>query len=359
MIIQRKLLTLFVACGLIVFSACTDLYHPRVDALEGQLVVEALLTDQSSFHEVKLHRSVPFGQDFDRQFVSGATVRITSSLGEEFWFAEREPGVYKSVIHIKGVPGESYQLSITTADGDVYMTDPQVMMPPFDASKTMANKGMEYVYVPSHVSENVYEYEIDGVNMYLNLDSEGNHSYYRFQSNLVLQHVITYGGGPVPETFDYCWVRRNVSPFLDTNLGQLRTTGLVSPQQIAFIPSEGTSMIYFGFPKLPYSNVRILENRMHSLNEDAYRFYHSLEQQLGDEGRFFDPIAAEVEGNIYNKANPLDKALGLFEVSSVSVNFFNVRSPINEDIQVLLMEDVTHIPPSSCLYEEFPDFWVH
>ncbi len=113
---------------LINLGACIEPFSPSVDAYEDALVVDALITNDSSQRFVKLSRTRSLNlQESCMSFETGATLYLIDSDGETFEFSESftNPGVYSSFINPE--VGKEYILSITTRERKVYNSDPVVM----------------------------------------------------------------------------------------------------------------------------------------------------------------------------------------------------------------------------------------
>lgn len=345
---------------LFITGSCTEIYEPDIDQVNNFLVVEGLLTNKQDTHSVKLSYSVRFGEDVQSIPCEDATVYIEDSQGQKILLSEQNAGEYHTTEPAKGEVGETYQLHIKTAEGHEYESLPQEMAAPVQADIS-AERGTDQFYQTSQVSNNIYERNVEGIFLFLNINNpKSNPGYFRFNSILVLQYVIVYQNGNTAETYDYCWVRRNVSDLNDSKIGQINDSAeSPSSVQIAFLPEESMHMPYIGFPLEGYRPVRILIHSVYTINEDSYNFYQQTEQQLQDEGRFFDPIAAQVNGNIRSKNDPEEIVVGLFEVSSVSKSIYNVVSKANDEVEIQIIDSISDIPPSGCLYEEWPDFWIN
>jgi len=99
-------------------SACKKIIQVDLNNAPSQLVVEGLVTNANTA-QVSLTKSLKFSADNLFPTVSGAVVLITDNLGKTYTLAETTPGNYTNSVLI-GVPGRTYNLSITT-DGIKYL----------------------------------------------------------------------------------------------------------------------------------------------------------------------------------------------------------------------------------------------
>ena len=79
-------------------SACLKQFIPETAESKNLLVIEGLITDQNEAYKVKLSRSQSLGLKFEILPVTGANVTVSDDLGNYFTFAEKDSGVYLSLI---------------------------------------------------------------------------------------------------------------------------------------------------------------------------------------------------------------------------------------------------------------------
>lgn len=103
---------------LIGLSACKKIISVDLNSAPTQLVIEGMVTNASTA-QVAITQSVKFSSDNIFPAVSGAVVVITDNLGKTYTLIETTPGNYTNN-HLTGVPGRTYNLSVTT-DGINYL----------------------------------------------------------------------------------------------------------------------------------------------------------------------------------------------------------------------------------------------
>ena len=344
----------------LLLPACQEEYRAELDNMEPLLVVNGLITDQPGTHTVTLSKTVKFQEDFIPEKVSGAMIRITGTDGSSVFLTEYEAGTYRTPDAFAGSIGESYTLHITTPEGEEYRSTPQEIIPPLSVDSVFGQLGQEVFYFNSHVSNNVYVSAIDGTNTFLKTSGgpEGA-ARYRFNTELYLQYIIIYPQGMAAETYDYCWVKRPILDQVGTDIGNPNSLPH-STDKVAFIIRNRNDFIYYGIGPQLYDMVRVLINKVYTLNEDSYLFHKAKNEQLGDEGRFFDPIASQIPGNIECLSDPSKKVLGLFEASSEHILTYKVMADFfNENVNIEMIDNLDQIPRSGCLYEEFPAHWIY
>jgi hypothetical protein len=339
-------------------SGCKDLYEPAIDAPAQRLVVEGLITNRPGPYQVKLSLSSTFGEPFRRMSERGASVEIINTRGEIIQLTELEPGLYFTPEDFRGETGNIYTLKIETPDGRKYQSYPQTLLPSADVSGVDFNQGNKLFYTISGVSRNLFEYNIEGSHVFLQVNSDGSNSMLRFSSSLLQDYSVALG----PTDTDYCWLIRPVTDYLEREVNQNSLINIPQDHQIGFVPAMNRDLIFIGFPdyttgpsNIGYGPTRIIMNYLYTLNEDAYAFHDFRSSQLNDEGRFFDPIAAQIPGNVFNPDDPDDIVFGLFEVSSV--HYTPVHVMMFRDSTVVRMVNLLDtMQVQGCVRNELPGF---
>jgi hypothetical protein len=105
---------------------------------------------------------------------------------------------------------------------------------------------------------------------------------------------------------------------------------------------------------------RILYLKQYTLNNEAYLYYKSLDEQIQSEGKLFDPIAAQLNGNIKCITDPEKKAIGFFEASSVSYSAYMVDFRNLTNFQPSIIKIPYILPPelNGCQVNSAPLFWI-
>ena len=103
---------------------------------------------------------------------------------------------------------------------------------------------------------------------------------------------------------------------------------------------------------------KALQTRLYALNQTSSVYYQELNKQLSFEGKLFDPIAVQLQGNVKCISNPDKLALGLFEVSSCTTRsywfIFNYGGGV---ASYLPIKDLTLLPGTGSS-KDLPDFWI-
>ena len=109
----------------ILFNGCTETYPLLTNTYEEMIVVEAALTNELKTQEIKITKTSRF-EDEGVQAETGAKVTIKDDQNNEYLF-EENAGTYKSKTVFQALPNIKYTLDITTKDGKIYQSTPQVL----------------------------------------------------------------------------------------------------------------------------------------------------------------------------------------------------------------------------------------
>ncbi len=346
---------------LIAFTGCQEIYNHELGDMPDYLVVNGLLTTQAGPHEVRLSMTTPYGQQTNRSGISGATMWIEDCTGNEVLLEETSAGRYYTPNDFQGEVGKSYVLRIIAPDGYIYESEPQEIKPAVEFQDVDAEFSYETFYFKSSVSNRIYEDLIEGTKVYLEtLLDNADIPMFRFGAGLYLQYYVAVPGPHGAETYDYCWMVRNVTDLLPRDIPDFSTGSGFYHHLIGFLPYSTSDLYYFNIPEYSYDHHRTLITRLYALNSDSYAFHYAKNLQLSDEGKFFDPIAAELPTNMRCVNDTSRRVFGLFEASSETAFSFRVVYISGSSmVQMIPWEDPNTIPDDGCLYEEQPDFWIY
>ena len=314
----NKILILFI--GLFAAS-CVDPYQLETNSFEEALVIEATLTNQLKYQQVKITKTYRL-EDSQPMAVTDAEVQITDDSGNSYGFAESN-GVYISNQQFQAELGKKYKLRVTSGN-KIYESTTEtlsVSQPIESVTATQESKNGQR-----------------GVQIKVNsFDPSGNSKYYRYSYDETYKVIVPYWSELVatiqsdgiigmsladsiilsPRTYE---ARTCYSTDRSTNLIVTKTVGL-SEDRIQDFPIR--------FIKVTDP---IIKNR-YSINVTqyvqslaAYTFYETLAQlSAAGENIFSQNQPGFFYGNIKSISNPSEKVIGFFEVSGVSEKriFFN------------------------------------
>jgi hypothetical protein len=359
-----KIFTLLI----IIIGSCYKPYDANVRAAEKVLMVNGLITNKTATYCVQLTYALPFDSTARSQPVTSAKVYVTDNTGNIYFYNEMSNGQYISdSLLFTGQPGHIYTLHIITNDGERYESDPQKLFP---------EKEPDSVYAEFDNQETLnkitgfLEYT-HGADIYLDVNNKADTlPHFRFTEKLVIEYFYLICP-PFQNCFRlYCWQTNN--PNSDINLtgeGYTVNTASVNKHKVCFIDDNlyCYAIIYnqSGIATSDYQSylivVRLIYLDQYTLNEDAYLYYKSIDEQLRSEGKLFDPISVQLQGNIKCLSYPGKKTFGFFEASAVSQTSYQVDFRYLSNDQPAITKVPYILPPGSngCFVNKVPAFWVN
>ena len=368
-------------------TSCSNVYDSHVDTAQNMLVVDGRITNKKEAYHVTLTYAKPFNSSEKSTPVSGANVFVTDNLNNSYKFNERDKGDYVSdSLQFTGQPGHTYRLHILTTDGTEYESDPQRMFPEVSPDNAYAKfdnqvilNGVTGLKVSTH-----------GASIFMDIRNQSDTvPRFRIVSNLVLQY---YNQGNFQLDWDhflllqyYCWQTVNInSNFNITDEDYLSNSASIKNHPAGFLDDNNNVIAIEYYSKINMDDTtataysgnwhntylihhRILYLSQYTLNRETYLYYKSLYGQIQSEGKLFDPVAAQLNGNIKCITDPEKKTIGFFEASSVSYSEYivDLRNLVNS--QPVLIKTPCILPPEpdgcqidipSSKHHNIPAFWI-
>ncbi len=277
-IFNRNLISsLSVSCSLLVlligFSACEDVVEIQVPEASPQLVVDGSISNRAGRQEVKLSWSTAYFEESTPPLVQNAQVLLKDDEGREELMQLDEKGTYYT--DIPGEVGRSYWLEISLEDGRAYRSMPETLFP------VSAINGVQVVREDEEEEP----------------DEEGKFGY----------SVLLTSYQPLDEVNFYRW-KVYVNDTLESKADDL------SFARDDFVSEQVIDVEIFGDLMRPGDKVRVEQL---SITERYYDFLTVLFQQTVFVGGLFDPPPAPIRGNIVNKDDQADFALGYFYAAAI------------------------------------------
>jgi len=304
------------------------------------MVVEGQITNQEGPFQVKLTTTVPTDTKYYTIPVLFANVKIVDNEGKTFRLIGEPSGLYQtSEQHLKGIPGNTYTLYITTEDSTEYFSTPvqtldvpeidslyfkQVQNIHFEAGKPVAVNSLN-ILLDSHDAEGKTKYwRFDYVETWqVNLTADaikvqhGSINSSDFTYQFMLDTLVTFvrNNIKIEQNPKMCWVTKS------SQTNPVATTANNPNDQLkgALIESigPGDSRLHLRYSILV---------RQYALSQDLYDYWKQLEVVSENTGGIYEKIPASVFGNIIS-SNQTKKAVGYFAASSVKEKrFFILRS---------------------------------
>jgi Domain of unknown function (DUF4249) len=367
--------------GMVVLGlgACIQPLNVHLKPSQLPLTVDGLITDQPGPYTVKLSRALTVDDQLDQtDWVSGATIVISDDQGTQETLHETSPGNYTTST-IQGIIGRTYMIHITTAEGAVYESIPDPLLPVGDITRVY----FEFVQPDTPPLQNPVT-SANGFNVYLDgtFDPLQNGlmrwrctGTYEIQTFPEQRLKIQVPQPPVvknpimlpdPEpcsgyivdpknknltirtgscTCCYCWANQyDDSPVLSDK--RFTSGNVIKGQALTFVPV--TRRTFF--------DKYYLEIEQLSISQTAYDFWNNVKSQKQNSSNLFQTPPPQTTGNIHALTNGALPAVGIFAAAAIkktSLTFTRdqvpyVISPI-DTLQFSCLEatkNITNIKPA-------------
>lgn len=291
-------------------KGCVEPYEIETQAFQNMLVVEATITNEFTFQEIKVSQTVPLEEQV-RLGESNASVKIVDDAQNVYLFEENEPGIYVSSSKFAAQPNREYHLEIETKRGKSYLSEP-----------TMLVQGTKIDDLKAIRTENPQGE--DGVAIIL--DSDGDSDYYRYE------YVETY-----KIVSNFAILKDLVYVLNEDDVPVLTLVAKTKEERVCYGTDYSSDIVLSGAQSLTENKldnflVRFLKTgnpkishrysilvKQYAIGSAAYSFYQTMKELAVSENLFSQSQPGFINGNIYAADNPEEKVIGFFSVSSVDV----------------------------------------
>lgn len=279
------IIAIFSILAIVGLNSCDDSFPiGELANNSDRLVIEGIFTNENRVQTIRISRTLAFtkpspdGNSYPK--LTGAQVSVSDDQGNTFAFIEQTPGLYATNGPVQGVAGRYYTLNITTSEGKQYVSSPESMQAavPIKELKAVERDADDL---------GVFSETLRFVNLKFD-DPQGTNNYYRWYWKESPQNNFTV---------------------LDTSY----TTSFDEDRLY-----DGTELD-FELTGLFNDDTRHFKLYQASITQGAYDFFRQLDaQQSGGGAGPFSPPPSPVRGNITNKNDARDFALGYFVVAGVT-----------------------------------------
>ncbi len=296
----------------IILNSCSEQYVLQTNTFEDAIVVEATITNEFKKQEIKISRTYRF-EDTEPKFETGATVYITDDLGNQYLF-EEEAESYISVNAFQASPGRFYKLNITTNQGKTYTSTTETLTTINEINNITTN-------IVTKDGERGVQINVDS------FDPNFASKYYRYEYEEAYKIIA-------PK-----WVRNKA---IVTGPEQIGIQPISTETKTCYSIKKSTDIMLSNttdlnedrenFPIRFISNQNYIITHRYSIlvkryveNLAAYTFYKTLKEISASGSVLSQNQPGFFYGNIKSVENPNEKAIGFFEVASISTKriFFN------------------------------------
>lgn len=323
-IIKIKYRSLSFNLGLIIlfFAGCTEPFDTSgvLTSFESVIVIEATITNELKQQQIRLSRTFEFDDDEGAPPETNANVSVLDDQGNEITFLETEPGLYLSQEPFQAQANTAYQLSITTADGNVYGSSPETLPQVTPIGEVIAQRTTN-------------EDDEEGMAILVNtFDPTNNSNFYRYEyeeafliiapswtpedlvasTNPSICSVEVVNNGDNNE--EVCYGENISNTIILTT-----TTGLVEDRVTQF------AVRFIDRDNYILSHRYTILVRQFIQSSAAHNFFDTLNELSQSDNLFSQIQPGLLVGNVFSETSSNEIVLGYFDVSSVSEEriFFN------------------------------------
>jgi hypothetical protein len=294
-------------------NSCTEPYALQTNSYEEALVVEATITNELKYQEIKISKTFRFEEE-GPEFQSGATVFVEDNADNRYEFKEKED-LYVSTVPFQAIPEREYTLKIITKDGKTYTSKKEILTP--------------ITQIESIATNVITKNDENGVQISVNsFDPSGKSKLYRYEYEETYRIITPRQRqeiGILNENKDD-WNLIPNKPNVDSCYSSNKSIDIHLTNTLGLIEDRVNYPIRFISDQDPIIRNRYsIMVRQYTQNTEAYTYYETLKKTTGSDNLLSQTQPGFFYGNIKCTTNPNEKIVGYFEVSSVSEKrvFFN------------------------------------
>ena len=336
----------------IFLSSCEEVYHPAIKTAGGQLVVEALITNDSTQNFVHLTRTTGFYSVSTSQIVTGAVVKLVDTNGNMLQGVESTSGMFG----FKKTPqvGQRYKLQILT-QGDLYESE-TVAMPPIPVIDNFYSARVDKKEYVTNASGVPVATTVTGQELYLDAPLTAACSNYRFDFKAVVEWVYVVPNTPIPPTIFGWQTLYDNKTYNLAGQKKFSQSGRIEKQLLMMLPYDTYGLIQLGASVAGW----IFTLRQYGTTQGSYDYHEMLNSQLTAQGSLFDPVQTQIYGNITCKTDSSKIAYGYFDLNSTRQYRYYVSFSTSDPTIGVTIREITNyqdIPDNGKLTNQHPGWW--
>ena len=334
-------------------GSCEEIYNPEIEKVENVIVADARLIAGSYNNEIILYKSLGYNEK-EKTYpeISGATVSITDSEGNEFNLFESTSGHYPVQFWLN--PRLNYKLKIEHG-GNIYESSFEPVPSPPSIDTIFGVKEKKVIAADGENNIDNFK-EVEGLQLYCNILNGKELPYYRFSANRVMQYTylveVPFFGGVLQRVM-YGWNTREISGSFNVAApNDYGNSSIIIKHPLFFMPKSPDLNTGYSF------NGWILIMRQYRISQSEYAYYSDLNKQLEANGNLFDPMYVQARNNLKCINNPEQIILGNFEIASANEYRYFVHYLSDEKgYMIKPIPWFYEIPPDGEILEYQPEFW--
>ncbi|MBF9143065.1 DUF4249 domain-containing protein [Hymenobacter sp. BT439] len=323
---------------LALLAGCTEAYMPEVvTSPPGYLVVDGFLNAQG-VTTIRLSRTYAVASKAAAPVETRAAVTMEDNAGTRYVLTESSvKGTYASTAQQLN-PARQYRLRIITLAGKEYAS----------------------AFVPVKITPAVdnlrWQVEQDGLNFYVNSHDDANATrYYRWETDETWEIHPPYA-----PTVEYVTASRLIRPiavpYPTLCWGNAQSTSVLIDKTTALSQDVVAD---FRVKRLPANSERLYARysilvQQHALTKEEYAYWDLLKKNTESIGTLFDPLPAQLTGNVRCLTSPAELALGFVGAHSVAEKRIFINRTDLPRPGIVLTGYETCVPPDTVFLYRSP-----
>jgi hypothetical protein len=347
---MKKIIFFIFSIGII--SGCKEIYNPEINNLNTALVIQGMITNNPGEAYVRLYKAVPFDSTDNRMAVGGASVTVIDDQGQSFEFINAGYGYYENKLAF-GKKGHSYTLTVSTPDGNTYVSKAQIMPDSYKQDSIYAAASTKDILIEGSMGDFLKTTQI-GVETWVDLSSNGNEiPKCRFEQTITV--LYTYYGKGFPPPTVFCWKTFDPSKNLNITENKFdKNKAIIEGHSINFFCTDLS--LYDERKDLSLSGWLLTLHKF-NLNQETYQYYDAVNKQLTASGKIFDPVPSQLAGNLICTNNSKNLVFGFFEVSSSETYYY--RYYFFRGVHLIQKSSFPEFTPVGEVVNHYPEFFFN
>lgn len=312
----------------IILMSCTETFVIETENFESNLVVEATITNELKFQNIKLSKTVRL-EESEQLLELNAQVKVTDNANNTYNFSQNSEGLYVSDIAFQAIPNTLYTLEITTSNGKQYVSTPTQLSPISQINNLYAELVNDTKKGP-------------GIQVFVDSDNNiDDAKYFRYEYEETYKIVAPYFCPQEEVLNNYSSI---ITPTGDLNVFfDVEFRDRLQEEEICFSSKQNTEIIQTSTNDLSSNTISrfpirfigtddsIIRDRysilvkQYTQSLESYTYYKVLDQLSENASILSENQPGFIKGNISAVNDPIEKSIGFFDVSSVTERriFFN------------------------------------
>ncbi|MGE5394832.1 MAG: DUF4249 family protein [Candidatus Saccharibacteria bacterium] len=343
---------------IILTAACEDIYHPELKDAINLPVIEARLTNNPAFNYIKLNKTTHFLDDFLAKDIPNAKVEVLQENGTILPAKHTVTGLYNFPYQLEC--GKSYKIRVTL-DKETYESSWETLPPVPHIDEFHVERDTLVDIFPNTYGIPTRHYT-PGFSASVDITASDSLKNYLFRYHSILQYINPKLKPMAVDTFLWTSFFHNASDNF-VRPAKYSNNTLIKQHKLMFHLKDYITYIdttIYNKARLhAYGTGWIFEIDQYGLTENAIDFYQKITDQLNAKGKLFDPIYAQIKGNITCTSNPDKVMLGLFDLCSVKRHQYFVTNIDYKNIYYHKIDPVLDIPYEGLSAGVPPFFWQY